>query len=224
MNKILNGPSFSVHNKAKKLIVLLHGYGDNAENFIQLAKQIDQKNWGAYYVSLNAPKIIPNYPTGYQWFDLYPNGIYINEAGLKEIKIIKKEVMNSILQIEETIKYYIMKLKLILIDCIVIGFSQGGIMTFELGNYLQNQLGGLAILSGRIVNDLPITNVHLLATPIFIAHGDSDDVLPVKNFENSVKYLKKNNCKFESHLLLGDTHTISQNTINLLQNFIKKNL
>ena len=34
MTKILEGPTFSTHKKPKKLIIMLHGYGDNAENFI----------------------------------------------------------------------------------------------------------------------------------------------------------------------------------------------
>ena len=224
MHSMLEGPSFSRHDNPKKLIIMLHGYGDNASNFINLAKPMDQEEWSAHYIALNAPKNIPNYPEGYEWFNIYPNGIYISEAGSKEIIIIKKEVMNSVLKIQETIKYHLNKLKLTFTDCVIIGFSQGGIIAFEVGNYLQVQLGGLAILSGRIINKEKITNSNLLKTPIFISHGTYDDVLPIKNFEYSIEYLKKNKCNFESHLLNGDTHTISQNTINLLQKFIKKNL
>ena len=35
-SKILEGPTFSTQKKPKKLINMLHGYGDNAENFINL--------------------------------------------------------------------------------------------------------------------------------------------------------------------------------------------
>ena len=37
MDNILLGPSISKHDKPKKLMVMLHGYGDNAANFIHLA-------------------------------------------------------------------------------------------------------------------------------------------------------------------------------------------
>ncbi len=33
----LNGPCFETPEKPEKLVFLLHGYGDNAENFIPLA-------------------------------------------------------------------------------------------------------------------------------------------------------------------------------------------
>ena len=225
MNKILEGPSISIHNNPKKLIIMLHGYGDNADNFIHLSQQIDQEDWGANYLALNAPNIIPSYPSGYQWFDLYPNGIYISEAGPTEIEIIKKDIKDSVLKIEQTIKFYIQKLNITLSDCIVIGFSQGGMMTFEFSNHIQDQLCALAILSGRIMDqNVDISNSHLLKTPIFISHGENDDVLPISNFNSSVEYLKKNRFNFESHIIKGDTHIISPNTINLLQKFIKKNL
>jgi len=224
MSDILEVCKFSNHEKPKKIIILLHGYGDNANNFINIAKSIDNDELGAYYIALNAPNRIANYPVGYEWFNLYPNGIYINEAGNQEIEIVKAQIKESLLKIEKTIKFYVNKLNLSLSDCFVIGFSQGGMMTFELGNYLTDKLAALAIISGRILNEEPITNLSLLKTAIFISHGDNDDVLSINNFHNAVKYLKYNKCNFESNVLKGDTHIISPKTINLLQKFIKKNL
>ena len=43
-------------------------------------------------------------------------------------------------------------------------------------------------------------------------------------FINALPILKKYNFKFESHLLPNDEHTMSQETITLFQNFIKKNI
>ena len=109
-------------------------------------------------------------------------------------------------------------------DCFVIGFSQGGMVTFAFGNYFQYILGGLAILSGRIITENVITNTALIQTPIFISHGNKDEVIPMKFFNSTYKYLQKNKLLFESHVLDGDTHTISPKTIDLLKKFIKKNL
>ena len=39
-NKPLNGPKFEPSDNPDKLVFLLHGYGDNGENFIPLAKYI----------------------------------------------------------------------------------------------------------------------------------------------------------------------------------------
>jgi len=223
-NEILNGQSFLQYENPQKLIFMLHGYGDSAENFIHVANSLDHLDFRANYFALNAPSIIPNYSLGRQWFDLYPNGIYIVDAGIKEIKIIQSEILRVNQMLKNTINKTIDKYKLSYKDCFLLGFSQGGIMTFEFGNYSSNSLGGLAILSGRIMTEDIVTNKSLIKTPIFITHGDSDDVLPIKVYEQACNFLQKNKLLYESYKLKGDTHMISPNAINLLQKFIKKNL
>ena len=223
-SEILNGPSFCPTEKPTKLIFLLHGYGDNGDNFVHIAGNFNHEELNAHYFAINAPNLIANYPTGREWFNLYPNNIYISDAGPEEIKIIRSEIRISTKKILNTINIIKNKYKLKFSDCFVSGFSQGGMMTFELGNYSEEQLGGLAILSGRIMTNEPPTNLKFLKTPLFISHGDNDDVLNIDNFYSSCNYLKENNFLFEKHLLKGDSHTISPKAINLLQKFIKKNL
>ena len=223
-NNILNGPSFLPHKNPKKLIFMLHGYGDTAENFINISTSLDLLDLNANYLALNAPTPTPNYPMGRQWFDLNPNGVYIADAGPKEIEIIHSEILLANEMIENTINVAINKYKLTYKDCFLLGFSQGGMMAFEFGNYFTESLGGLAILSGRIITENIITNQSLIKTPIFISHGDSDDVLPIKVYDQSCNYLQTNNLIYESHKIQGDTHTISIKVINLLQKFIKKTM
>ena len=222
MTEILNGPSFSRHDNPKKLIFMLHGYGDNAANFMHLAQPIDQEEWQAAYIALNAPGVISGNFMGYQWFDLYPSGIYIAEAGPKEFDQINKEVGESVTKIINTIDQYCESLKLTYADCFLMGFSQGGMITFEVGNFLQKKFAGLGILSGRIMSHKPIENDNLRETPIFISHGELDQVIPVKSYHKSTEFLQQNKCTFESHVLTQDEHNISPVTITLLQKFIKK--
>ena len=222
MTDILKEYTFSRNYNPSKLIVMFHGYGDNAENFINIANYLDKPEWNAQYIALNAPSHVPNYPTGYQWFDIYPNGKYISEASPKEILTIRQEVSVAIKKIEISINNNLKKFKLNNNKCILLGFSQGGMMAFEFGNYFQKALGGIAIFSGRIMNETKINNKYLKKTPIFISHGNQDDILNIDNFYKSINYLKKNNFNFESHEINGDTHTISAKSIDLFQKFIKK--
>ena len=222
MTEILNGPSISKHDNPKKLVFMLHGYGDNAANFMHLAHPIDQDDWMAQYIALNGPGFIPGNLMCYQWFDLYPNGIYIAEAGPREFQQIQKEIDEVVTRIIYTMKQYCDSLDLTLADCILMGFSQGGMMTFEVGNQLKEKLGGLVILSGRVMKEDPIKNSILKETPILILHGEQDEVIPIKSFYESVKYLSANKCNLESHALPADAHNISPEAITLLQNFLKK--
>ena len=106
-NEILSGQSFLPHKKPKKLIFMLHGYGDSAENFINIANLLDNESFKANYFALNAPSTTPNYPSGKQWFDLNPNGIYIADAGLEEFKIIKLPYFEKEYTTNEIIDYII---------------------------------------------------------------------------------------------------------------------
>ena len=224
MDNLLRGPSLSKHDKPSKLMVMLHGYGDNAANFMHLAEPIDQDEWGMHYISLNAPNTITGNVMGYQWFDLYPGGVYIANAGPKEYQLVSQEIELAISKLKDTIKFYLEQLNLTFNDCFVMGFSQGGIITFEFAKRIEARLAGIGIISGRIIQKNDIANAFLKKIPIFISHGSDDDVLPVSNFDQSIEYLKVNELSYESHLMNGDTHTISPNTINLFQKFIKKNI
>ena len=224
MDNILFGPSISKHDKPKKLMIMLHGYGDNAANFIHLAEPLDQDEWGMHYVALNAPSIMPGNPMGYQWFDLYLNGVYISDVGPKEFEFFRNLINENVKKIYNTISLLINDLNIEMSDCFVMGFSQGGMMAFELGQILQNQLAGLAIISSKIISKENKPNNAFLKTPIFISHGGQDAVLPISNYNESLEVLKKYNYNYENYLIEKDEHTMSQETITFLQNFIKKNI
>ena len=224
MVDILKGPSITKHQNPKKLMIMLHGYGDNATNFIQIANLIDQDEFGMKYVALNAPDTIQDYPMGHEWFQLYLNGTHISNAGAKEYDVAKKKISENVEKIYNSISLLLENSNLKMTDCFVMGFSQGGIMAFELGQSLNKKLAGIAIISSRIISRDFVPKNSFLETPLFISHGGLDNVLPVSNFNQSVEILKNYNFKFESHLLPNDEHTMSQETITLFQNFIKKNI
>ena len=46
----------------------------------------------------------------------------------------------------------------------------------------------------------------------------------ISNYNDSVQVLKNYNYNFENYLIEKDEHTMSQETITLFQNFIKKNI
>ena len=182
MDNLLKGPSISKHDKPTKLMIMLHGYGDNATNFIHLAQLIDQDNWGMHYVSLNAPNSIPGNIMGYQWFDLYPGGVYISDAGPNEYELVNQEIESSILKLKETINFYLRKLKLTSKDCFLMGFSQGGIMTFEYARRMNYKLGGIAIISGRIIKKNEKINNYIkektIGKTIFIKNKLINIIIP----------------------------------------------
>ena len=92
----LNGSSILFSKKPEKLIFLLHGYGDNAENFLPLARFLNSNNLDINFFAPNAPTIVPQYSSGRQWFNPYPNGTHYNEAGEAEKITMQNECLESI--------------------------------------------------------------------------------------------------------------------------------
>ena len=112
MVEILKGPSLTKHQNPKKLMIMLHGYGDNATNFIQIANLIDQDDFEMKYVALNAPDTIQDYPMGYEWFQLYLNGTHISNASAKEYDVAKKKISENVEKIYNSISLLLENLNL----------------------------------------------------------------------------------------------------------------
>ena len=112
MVEILKGPSLTKHQNPKKLMIMLHGYGDNATNFIQIANLIDQDDFEMKYVALNAPDTIQDYPMGYEWFQLYLNGTHISNASAKEYDVAKKKISENVEKIHNSISLLLENLDL----------------------------------------------------------------------------------------------------------------
>ena len=220
----LNGPYFEPTGNPKKLVFLLHGYGDNAENFIPLTTHLHNPELNINFYVPNAPSSIPQYPTGRQWFDLYPNGINFNEAGSAEKEILKQDCLSSLSLIKDYINDLCIKHKLTLKDCFIIGFSQGAMMAFKFGKYVNDTFAGCVLLSGRILPSEDYEKKYFIETPILIVHGDQDTVLEPKYFEEACEILKNHGFLFDSYLMRNEGHTVSVETLKLTKNFIKKHM
>ena len=222
--KPLNGPSFEPTENPEKLVFLLHGYGDNAENFMPLSEHLHDPKLNVNFYAPNAPSSIPQYPIGRQWFDLYPNGKNFNEAGSIEKEIMKKDCISSLNLIKNYIKKICIKYKLNYKDCFIVGFSQGAMMVYEFGKYVDNIFAGCVLLSGRILPSEDHKKKCFIKTPILIVHGDQDTVLDPKYFEEANKILKNQGFLFDSYLMKNEGHIISAETLKLTKNFIKKHM
>ena len=148
--KKLEGPFFNFHNKPRKLIFLLHGYGDNAENFLPIAEYLNDIDLIINYYVPNAPFSVTEYPTGKQWFDPYPKGNHYSNANEEQKKTMEEECKFSINKLQEYIDNISSKNNLNTNDCFLIGFSQGAMIAYELGKLINKTFAGCVMLSGRI--------------------------------------------------------------------------
>ena len=165
--------------KAFPLIVLLHGYGSNMHDLAGLAQSLNSR--GYIYVCPNAPILVPIGPAinGFAWTPLpgYRTSDDIRSAEEK-LKAFIAEVMRE----------HDAPPGQILLG----GFSQGAVMTYQVGLPQPDLIAGLIALSGRIENTEKLEELlpKERTQPIFIAHGKSDAIITVDQARQSKRFLE----------------------------------
>ena len=157
-------------------IIILHGLGADANDFVSFAEQLDLRAVGDIrYVFPNAP-VRPVTVFGGQrvraWFDFYDGGFgrREDEAGLRE----------SMAEVQALIDREI-ALGIRAERIVLAGFSQGCAMTLVTGLRAPQRLAGLLGMSGW----LPLADTTAAErseanrdVPVFLGHGTADPVVP----------------------------------------------
>lgn len=160
---VLSVPGGQSDSTEMPLVLVMHGRGADANDLADIAPEIDH---GYRFVFPNAPRPFEPYAGmtfGFTWFDGWPP---VRETIVESRKQLLKFVD------EITNRYPTSKIA-------VSGFSQGGMMALEVGFRLKQQPAGIVVMSGAIYeDDLPDLRGRK-ETPVLIAHGTHDDVVPV---------------------------------------------
>ena len=170
--------------KSSNLVVFLHGYGADGKDLIDLANPFAMAMPNASFISPDAPNPCAMSPSGREWFpiDQIPTGAI--KASESLLDLIEAEVQNLGLSFKEVI---------------LIGFSQGAMMSMQCLLINKYQFGGIIGFSGalRIENIEAANNQirkgkHVFAgTPVLLVHGEQDEVVPFESLMNSKNLLNQ---------------------------------
>lgn len=164
------------------LVVFLHGYGADGKDLIDLANPFAMALPNATFISPDAPNPCAMSPQGRQWFPIeeIPNGAI--KASDSLLNLIKKEAED---------------LNLTFKDVVLIGFSQGAMMSMQCLLLNKFQLGAIIGYSGALrdenieaASSLIIDGKHKFSdTPILLVHGEEDEVVPFQSLQKSKSLL-----------------------------------
>lgn len=212
-NYLVQEPKSSQNLIAQKAIVIfLHGYGSNEADLFELRQEFSNEH---IYLSLQAPMILA--PGSYQWYGLQPaEALQVAENVLRYTKMLKEFIEQAV------IKYHTTHEKVILI-----GFSQGAIMSYELALQFPKRVRGIAALSGKILSPLKEKikpGLDLAGLSIFIGHGTADDRVYYKEATEAFSLLEKTSIKpfFHSYQKMG--HSINQQELTDLKIWLEATL
>ena len=200
--------------KIKKAVILLHGYGGDGKDISTLSL-----NWKRYLT--NTIFLCPNghepcsiNPSGYQWFDLTKDDPkYI----LKEsIKAEKK--LNQFID-EIKIKYNLENDKICLS-----GFSQGCMISINLGLIAKNKFSCVVGFSGKIISQEYLKERMRNSTNILLIHGDADQVVSPNHMLEAKDFFIRSNVQIETHLIKNCDHHVSVEASSIALNYILKKI
>jgi phospholipase/carboxylesterase len=167
------------------LIIILHGQGADENDLFSLAQKLPGK---FMVVSARAPYVYytDENTKKYQWYDseLIDGTKVIEKYQFKKSQVVILKFINQIVH----------KYNLDSTNVFVLGFSQGGNMAYAVGLTKPDQVRGIAVLSGRILNELkPMITISedLKKLNVFIAHGTYDNSIKIEEAAKSVEYIKQ---------------------------------
>ena len=193
---------------------MCHGYGGDGKDISSLAINWQRFLPDAIFLCPNAPEVCTVNPQGYQWFDLTSE----KEEVILEKSLMAEEKLNTFLdqvfdnfQLEPT-------------NLALVGFSQGCMMSIQVGLKKKEQINCIIGYSGKVINQKHLSNNINSKPKIFLMHGENDTIVPPTHLLEAKEYLNKCGLKIKIKLLKNCDHKISVEGSSLGLGFLKKNL
>ena len=194
-------------------IILLHGYGGDGKDISTLTLNWKRFLPNTIFLCPDGHEICSINPSGYQWFDLSnddPNYI------LEESKKSEKKINEFIKEVKKN--YNLKNLQICLS-----GFSQGCMMSINLGLTTNENYNCVVGFSGKIIDKKDLLKRKTSSTKMLLMHGDMDTVVPPNNLLEAKDFMIRNNIQVETKMIKNCDHHIPIEASSLALNYIKNN-
>ena len=196
----------------KNAIILLHGYGGDGKDISMLTLNWKRHMPNTIFICPNGHETCPINPSGFQWFDLTKDDTdYILDQSIKA---------------EEKIKVFINEIKqefnLKNNQICLSGFSQGCMMSLNVGLTSEENFSCIVGFSGKIINQNNLKSRIKNSTDTLLIHGDADQVVPSTYLLEAKDFLIRNNISVETLLIKNCDHHIPMEASSTALNYILK--
>jgi len=196
----------------KNAIILLHGYGGDGKDISMLSLNWKRHLPNTVFICPDGHEKCPINPSGFQWFDLTKDDPkYILEESLKA----EKKINQFIDQIKD--KFNLENNKICLS-----GFSQGCMMSINLGLTSDKEYNCVVGFSGKIINQENLISRKKVSANILLVHGDLDQIVPANFMLEAKDFFIRNDINIETQLIKNCDHHIPIEASSIALNYIKK--
>tara|TARA_B100001059_G_scaffold231832_1_gene268454 strand:- start:304 stop:963 length:660 start_codon:yes stop_codon:yes gene_type:complete len=202
------------NKEIKSAIVLLHGYGGDGKDISMLSLSWKRYLPNTIFICPNGHEPCAINPSGFQWFDLTKD----DPKYILEQSLIAEKKLNKFID-EIKISFNLKSNKICLS-----GFSQGCMMSINLGLTAEEKYSCVVGFSGKIIDKENLKSRKNASTNTLLIHGDSDQVVPPHFMLEAKDFFLRHNVEIESHLIKNCDHHIPIEASSIALSFIKKNL
>ena len=195
----------------KYAVILLHGYGGDGKDISMLTLNWKRFLPNAIFLCPNGHEKCEINPGGYQWFDLTKDD---PEYTLEQSKKAETKLHEFIEEIKE--KYNLENSQICLS-----GFSQGCMMSINLGLTSNENYNCVVGFSGKIINQDDLKKRKKSLTKMFLIHGDKDAVVSPTHLLEAKDFLIRNNVEVETKMIENCEHHIPIEASSAALNYIK---
>ncbi len=201
-------------NEVKNAIILLHGYGGDGKDISMLSLNWKRHMPNTIFICPNGHEKCAINPTGYQWFDLTKE----DPKYILEQSIIAENVLTQF--IEEIKKEFNLSNNQICLS----GFSQGCMMSLNVGLTSRDKFSCIVGFSGKIINQEDLKTRIKNNTDILLIHGEADQIVPSTYLLQAKDFFIRNNVKVDTLLIKNCDHHIPIEASSTALNFILKKI
>ena len=201
------------NKEIKNAVILLHGYGGDGKDISILSYNWKRHLPNTVFICPNGHEKCSINPAGFQWFDLTnDNKDYILEQSIKAERKLNQFI-------DEVKNEFGLKNNKICLS----GFSQGCMMSINLGLTSNEGYNCIVGFSGKIINENDLRERIKFPTETLLIHGDSDQVVQPNFMLEAKDFFIRNKIKIETHLIKNCDHNIPIEASSIALNYIKKN-
>lgn len=195
--KLLDAIEIETAPGAQAAVIWLHGLGADGNDFVPLVPELDLAGCGPVrFVFPHAPTMPITINNGYvmrAWYDIlgFDLATREDEGGLRS----SQALVEALIAREKARGIPAARI-------VLAGFSQGCAMTLQTGLRHPEKLAGLLGLSGYLPLHAKLNaerHEANLQTPVFLAHGRADPIVPIDRAERSRDVLRTLGYQVEWH-------------------------
>ncbi len=197
---------------SKQVVIFLHGVGSNGSDLSSLADFWKTLLPDTLFLSPNAPFKFDQSSVGYQWFSV--TGVTSDNRSQRIVEARRSfdNVIHHLFS-EHGINPKDDKV-------VLVGFSQGAIMSLDALVCPRYPVTGVVAFSGRLSSPKPYAKGNRL--PVLLIHGKKDPVIPWMESYKAAEQLDKLGFKLEQSYEPETVHTISSEGAMLAAQFIRR--